>query len=275
MRRVFSSARLENVEAVAKLLEDAGIEARVTNGRSYRSAIRGNFSYREEPGQQLPAVWIVRSEDQPRARQMLRDAGLMDSSKNAADSYVAMSFRGDLPDRAADPPGKRRAFRIKLGLLVVIVAVVALGFMARRTAVAPATRPAAAVPAPLGADTRSLPARGSAPVPDALAVAMLRGELPRDAGAVACLAVDAHDPAAAVFAALPATPATVLPVSRCPTAAAGALPPVVIGVGRYQSSVASGAGVVYLVRRRGNGPAVPRWFEARPEGDGWRVIQPL
>jgi len=33
--------------------------------------------------------------------------------------------------------------------------------------------------------------------------------------------------------------------------------------------------VIYLVRRRGNGPAVPRWFEARPEGDGWRVIQPL
>ena len=32
MRQVFSSPRLENVEQVARLLEDAGIETRITDG---------------------------------------------------------------------------------------------------------------------------------------------------------------------------------------------------------------------------------------------------
>src|SRR3546814_1953519 len=76
MRKVFTSARLENVERVAKLLEDDGIEVRITNGRSYKGGIRGNFSYRGE-GKQVPEVWVVRSEAQPRARAMLREAGLM------------------------------------------------------------------------------------------------------------------------------------------------------------------------------------------------------
>jgi hypothetical protein len=271
MRRVFSSARLENVEAVAKLLEDAGIESRVTNGRSYKNAIRGNFSYRDD-GKQLPAVWIVKSEDQPRAREMLRAAGLMDSSRNAPDSYLAMSFRGTNPDpRDADGDGarKRRAFRIKLGLLVVIAAVVALAFMSFRPDHAPAP---VAVATSIAA---SLPARGTAPVPESLALAMLRGELPDDADSVACIAIDARDPTPAFLALLPKTAATVVPVSRCPAKGRGAVLPLLLAVGRYESTVPSGAGIVYLVRRRGTGPVVPRWYEARPEGDGWRVIQPL
>src|SRR3546814_5648846 len=71
MRKVFTSARLENVERVAKLLEDDGIEVRITNGRSYKGGIHGNFSYRGE-GNKMPEVWVVRSADQPRARAMLR-----------------------------------------------------------------------------------------------------------------------------------------------------------------------------------------------------------
>ena len=60
MRQVFSSQRLENVEGVARLLRDAGIEVRVTHGRSYKGNRRGTFSYREQEGPQ-PAVWVVRS----------------------------------------------------------------------------------------------------------------------------------------------------------------------------------------------------------------------
>ena len=42
MRRIFASPRIENVEGVARLLEAEGIEVRITDGRSYRGAIRGN-----------------------------------------------------------------------------------------------------------------------------------------------------------------------------------------------------------------------------------------
>ena len=45
MRKIFSSQRVENAEGVAQMLREAGIEARISNGRSYHSKRRGQFSY--------------------------------------------------------------------------------------------------------------------------------------------------------------------------------------------------------------------------------------
>ena len=102
MRQLFSSPRLENVEAVAELLRAEGIEVRISNDRSYRGKRRSNFSYRDagKPGPQ-PAVWIVNSEDQPRGRQLLREAGLLESSRSGESSY--------LPLPALDGGGARSA----------------------------------------------------------------------------------------------------------------------------------------------------------------------
>jgi hypothetical protein len=278
MRQVFTSARLENVEQVAKLLEDAGIEVRITHGRSYKGGIRGNFTYRDEGGPK-PAVWIVKSEDQPKARTMLREAGLMDSSRNAADSPLAMSFRGTNPDpgRRSDP--QRRAFRIKLGLLVVIAAIVSLAFMALRSPPTTTQPDATQGPAPAPLVTVApvpddLVGPGNTATPDSLAVALLRSELPRSADAVACLAIDGHDPSPALLAALPATPGRVLPVSQCPATVEGASAAQLIAVGKYEAN-AGGTGTIYLQRRRVGGKGVPQWYDVRPEGDGWRIVQPL
>ncbi|HWI24375.1 MAG TPA: pathogenicity-like protein, partial [Lysobacter sp.] len=41
MRQVFSSPRLENVEGIAKFLEEHGIEVRITQGRSYKGGWSG------------------------------------------------------------------------------------------------------------------------------------------------------------------------------------------------------------------------------------------
>ena len=73
MRQVFTSPRLENVESVAGLLREQGIEVRITNDRSYRGNRRSSFSYRDqEEAAPQPAVWIVNADEQPRARQLLR-----------------------------------------------------------------------------------------------------------------------------------------------------------------------------------------------------------
>lgn len=278
MRQVFTSARLENVEHVARLLEDAGIEVRITHGRSYKGGIRGNFTYREE-GQQKPAVWIVRSEDQPRARAMLREAGLMDSSRNAPDSYLAMSFRGTNPDPGARSDPQRRAFRIKLGLLVVIAAVVALAFMALRSP--PTSQPPDAAPMPASAPVAAiapvpddLPPRGNTATPESLAAALLRSEVPRRAGEIVCIAVDGNDPAPTLFAALPTSPGSVLPASQCPATVEGAPAAQLIAVGKYEAN-ASGTGTIFLQRRRVGGKGVPQWYDVRREGGGWRIVQPL
>ena len=89
MRQVFSSLRIENVEGIAKMLEAEGIEVRITHGRSYKGGWAGRRSYQEaEKGGPLPAVWVVKSEDQPRARQLLRDAGLLDTTRGGSDSFL-------------------------------------------------------------------------------------------------------------------------------------------------------------------------------------------
>ncbi|PKM15077.1 MAG: pathogenicity-like protein [Gammaproteobacteria bacterium HGW-Gammaproteobacteria-2] len=83
MRQVFSSPRLENVEGVARLLNEQGIETYVSQARGYKGQRRTTFSYAESGRADTahwPAVWIVRAEDQPRAREMLREAGLLTST---------------------------------------------------------------------------------------------------------------------------------------------------------------------------------------------------
>jgi len=276
MRQVFTSARLENVEHVAKLLEDAGIEVRISNGRSYKGAIRGDFTYRDDARGQMPSVWIVQSEDQPRARTMLREAGLMDSSRNAPDSYLAMSFRGTNPDPHVRNDAQRRAFRIKLGLLVVIAAIVALAFMTMHgpsTSVpAGSAKPAAVATAVIPGD---LTGRGTRDTPDSLAVAVLRGELPKRADGIVCIAIDGHDAPATLLAALPPSPGQVLPLSRCPARAVGKAPVAqMLAIGKYEAGE-SGTGSIFLQRRRVGGRAVPQWYTVRRDGDGWRVLQPL
>ncbi|MCX7555781.1 pathogenicity-like protein [Xanthomonadaceae bacterium JHOS43] len=121
MRQVFSSPRLETVEGVAALLHEHGIETRVTDGRSYKGNRRRSFSYRDNEKETAPqaAVWIVHSEDQPRARSVLRDAGLMDSTR---DSFLPEpAFHGPPPKSPT-----HAAARIRLVLLgtVVLLAVI-------------------------------------------------------------------------------------------------------------------------------------------------------
>ena len=119
MRQVFTSPRLENVEGIAKLLRDDGIEVRVTHGRSFKGGIRGDFSYREgmRTGPQ-PAVWVLKSEVQPRARELLRNAGLFETTRAPGDSYLAPTFRDSELDKPTSP--QQRAFRIKMALLLAI-----------------------------------------------------------------------------------------------------------------------------------------------------------
>jgi len=126
---MFSSTRMENVEGVAQLLRDDGIEVRITHGRSYKGGLRGNFSYREsEQGGPKPAVWVVKSEDQARAREILRNAGLIDTTRKPAGDYVAPAFREELVT-VAPPSVQRRAFRIKLALLLAIGAIVMMALL--------------------------------------------------------------------------------------------------------------------------------------------------
>ena len=140
MRQVFTSLRIETVEGVARLLEEAGIEVYLANGRSYHSKRGSQFSYAEPMKlKQQPSVWVKLAEDQPRAREILREAGLLASTRpNQGGDPLEFSAAPTV-----DAPGKRPlAWRIRIALLIAIAVAVLV------TVVRPHKAQAPAVPAP-------------------------------------------------------------------------------------------------------------------------------
>lgn len=194
MRQVFSSPRIENVERVAQLLRDHGIEVRVTNGRSYKGGHRMAFSYRDDTREDPnPAVWVVQSDDQPKAREVLREVGLLDSGRSPT-SYLPTSMIGrDREDSAADR-AKRRAFRIKAGLLLGIGFAMALGLLAYFR---PGGSPAA--PALPAAPQIAEGERWQVATPHALAAMLLDNEIRAHAGRIVCASVDDGAPSREVL----------------------------------------------------------------------------
>ncbi|HEU4991754.1 MAG TPA: hypothetical protein VFT52_04600 [Luteimonas sp.] len=264
MRQVFTSPRLENAERVAQLLRDAGIEVKLQHGRSYKGALRGDFSYRDQARTEpQPAVWVVQSEDQPKARALLRAHGLLDSTRSDT-GYRLPAFRSEEPAER-DDPGRKRAFRLKLGLLLVIAIVIGLAFFSQ-------LRTGTHSPAPVARVAPALP-EGVSATPDALAVAVLAGELPERADEAVCLSVDGHDPSPALLASLPAAPGPVIPLSQCPAAD---VPRLSITDYRVRPGAGNGAGSISLARtpEAGATPTVET-YEVNLAPKGWRVVELL
>lgn len=141
MRQIFNSQRVETVEGVAKLLRDAGIEVRITNGRSYHSKRGSQFSYLDtSKATTHPTLWVVHANDQPRAREILREARLLETTRRDHPT-AEFAFRDQVGEVA---PRRNWAWRLRIGLLLVIAAVAMVVVMRHRSAppVAPAATPA-------------------------------------------------------------------------------------------------------------------------------------
>ncbi|GAA4861467.1 hypothetical protein [Luteimonas vadosa] len=221
MRQVFSSPRLENVEAVADMLRAQDIEVRITNGRGYRSAIRGNFSYRDQAGgTPRPAVWVVRSEQQPQARQLLREAGLLQAGPSTDDSFLPPEIRQRNADATADAARKRSRMRYGLLALIAVMASLVLVTTRRNT-----TRtPDPATPAVASADTPRSPLIAGAdtfviPTPPALAETLFRRVATGQRTGPLCLAIDGNDPGPDLLARMAASRRAVQVASACATEA--------------------------------------------------------
>lgn len=179
MRQVFSSQRLENVETVAQMLRDADIEVRITNGRSYKGGRRGTFSYSDESAAPKPAVWVVRSDDTVRAREILRDAGLLETTR---ESFAGPSFRLESENSPAKSKSQSRMLRIKL---VLIAGIVVVGVLAIMNVVKTDIPTEALKTHPLDGTT--------AAIPQSLAAAVFTQELPKANMDVLCLSIDGQD----------------------------------------------------------------------------------
>jgi hypothetical protein len=119
MRQIFSSPRLENVEGVAKLLTEAGIENKISESRGYRAVSRREFSYvpaRQDTQPTPPSVWVVKSEDYKRARELLMDAGLLDETRTSS-SYLPETLQAKETPKL---PQRQRISRMRIALLFAV-----------------------------------------------------------------------------------------------------------------------------------------------------------
>jgi hypothetical protein len=203
MRKVFSSLRLENVEAVAQLLRDAGIEVRITDGRSYKGKMRSRARYSDQSAVE-PAVWVVHSEDHIRARDVLRENGLLESTR-PTDSFQPLSYRNE-EVVLQKSPAQKRMFRIKMALLGGMAVIVVLAMLRGCYAPKQVTAPAA----PIVSD-KAARAGGT---PESLALAVFAKEVAKER-LVLCLAIDDADASGAVIAAMKQPTNEVVPMSQC------------------------------------------------------------
>ena len=283
MRQVFTSPRLENVERVAALLQEHGVVTRITNGRTFKGSLRGSFSYRESANKNPPpAVWVVRSEDQPKARELLRDAGLLDSGRSPT-SYLSTDLLHSARDDANDP-AKRRMFRIKAGLLISITIAVSLGLFTwlKSTSGVPTSAVSSppVAPAPQLPISTMLPAPAHddgtpylAAVPSALAAMLVTAELRAREGAEVCLSVDGADPSQTVLAQFEAGDrARIRSRSTC-TTTADAASALSIAVREYRTD-GSGSGTVQVEIAKTTGDKAQtesRTLEVRRDDLEWEV----
>jgi hypothetical protein len=120
MRQIYTSPRMENIERVVALMAQNGIQTTIGNRRAYQRDEWKRFSYTAKGDRDSwPQISVVRSEDQTKARQVLRDAGLEPATR-FADELAASRTAGDTSAH------KRTSMRIKLVVLALIVGVAML-----------------------------------------------------------------------------------------------------------------------------------------------------
>jgi len=85
---------------------------------------------------------VVHADDQPRARALLRESGLIDSTRQ--DPAQTLPYLSEFRSQAVPDNGKRWAWRLRVALLLAIGAVALVTVLRHRGNQAPAPAPAAA-----------------------------------------------------------------------------------------------------------------------------------
>ena len=125
MRMLYTSPRLQNIDMLVELLREHGIETRVTNVDGWRGRSHARFSYlHDRDSSRWPEVWVVKADDAPAARALLRQAGIEPAVRHA-DALAAARANQRVPGT-----GRRSvATFVRLGLLGAVVVLMLVHFL--------------------------------------------------------------------------------------------------------------------------------------------------
>jgi hypothetical protein len=127
MRVIYSTPRLDNAQRVADLLATSGVATRLLYGPHFRRKSWRATDYRKlgNPGD-WPRVLVLANEDLPKARSLLRQAGLL---APAAFEHPGQGAAVTVPALSAASPGtgsSRLPGRLRIALLTVLMAVMVI-----------------------------------------------------------------------------------------------------------------------------------------------------
>ena len=123
MRQIYTSPRQENIDRVAALLAEHGIETTIANRSNWNRPSYQRFSYsqRQENRDSWPQVWVNSADDSTRARALLREIGIEPVIRHGEELALA---RNPSPERRRQSVAAR-ARRIVLlavaGVFVVLM----------------------------------------------------------------------------------------------------------------------------------------------------------
>ncbi|MEZ5461619.1 hypothetical protein [Dokdonella sp.] len=128
MRQIYTSPRQENVDRVVALLREARIETTIRNRRDWQGGQWKRFSYTQRgESESWAQVWVTDSNDQGRAREILREAGLEPATR-FADELAAARTPGDPSRHRAT---SMRARMILLGLIGGVILLIGATYLMR------------------------------------------------------------------------------------------------------------------------------------------------
>ena len=98
MRQLYTSPRQENIDRVARLLKEQGIECTIENRSNYNRGTYQRFSYtqRQENRDNWAQVWVTRADDYTRARALLKELGIEPVVRHGEELALARNATPDM-----------------------------------------------------------------------------------------------------------------------------------------------------------------------------------
>jgi ferric-dicitrate binding protein FerR (iron transport regulator) len=123
MRQLYTSPRPENIDRVAALLTEHGIECSIENRSNWNKRSYERFSYtqRKENRDRWEQVWVKKADDYTQARTLLRELGIEPVIRHSEELALARNPTPDLRRRSVANRARRIVMLAVAGAFVLVM----------------------------------------------------------------------------------------------------------------------------------------------------------
>lgn len=123
MRQLYTSPRPENIDRVAALLAEHGIECSIENRSNWnkRSYERFSYSQRKDNRDRWEQVWVKKADDYTQARTLLRELGIEPVIRHGEELALARNPTPDLRRRGVANRVRRIVMLAVAGAFVLVM----------------------------------------------------------------------------------------------------------------------------------------------------------